>query len=172
MHCLHFQSSQALKNSLSNVSNLQEPIGLKFFNFNYISITLLIVYPSSNYIFKNIQIFFIFLFCLIEKCQINHIKKRKCQKKYLTYGSNFYCAQIGLSMKQDNSIICHDKHAFYPTNALETHLFNINTLFISLIRGHNVCLFDFLMFAYLLVISMVCGFIKMSPTMVGGKLGN
>jgi len=69
-------------------------------------------------------------------------------------------------------MICHDKHAFYPTNALETHLFNINTLFISLIHGHNVCLFDLLMLAYLLVISMICGFIKLSPTMVGRKLRN
>ncbi len=172
MHFLHFQSSQALKKSFSNVSNLQEPIELKILNFNYISITLLNVYPSSNYIFKSIQIFFFFLFCLIEKCQINHITKRKCQNKYLTCGSNFYCAQIVLSIKQDNSIICHDKHAFYPTNALETHLFNINPLFISLIHGRNVCLFDLLMLAYLLVISMICGFIRMSPTMVGGKLEN
>jgi hypothetical protein len=28
------------------------------------------------------------------------------------------------------------------------------------------------MLAYLLVISIICGFIRMSPTMVGGKLAN
>jgi len=31
---------------------------------------------------------------------------------------------------------------------------------------------DLFMVAYLLVISMICGFIRMPPTMVGGKLGN
>ncbi len=133
MRFFHFQSSQAFQNSLSNVSNLEEPIGLKILEFNYISITLLIVYPSSNYIFKNIKIFFFFLFFFIEKCQINRITTRKCQKKYLTCGSSFYYAQIVLSIKQNDSIICHDKHAFYPTNALETH---------SLQYRHTIYQFD------------------------------